>query len=81
MLPPQPDVSVVIPTHNRCGLVKEAIHSALMQSGVSLEVIVVDDGSTDDTRSNLRRYGNDILPVFQPNLGLEAARNATSTLS
>ncbi len=43
------DVSVVIPTHNRRQLVAQAVHSILRQEGVSLELVVVDDGSTDGT--------------------------------
>ncbi len=43
------DVTVVIPTHNRRQLVAQAIHSILRQQGVSLELVVVDDGSTDGT--------------------------------
>jgi glycosyltransferase involved in cell wall biosynthesis len=44
-----PDISVVIPTHNRSGLLTVTLRSALRQHGVDLEVMVVDDGSTDDT--------------------------------
>ena len=45
-----PSVSVVIPTYNRSKLLKEAIESVLKQSYSDLEIIVVDDGSVDDTR-------------------------------
>ena len=43
------DVTVVVPTHNRRQLVPHAIRSILHQEGVSLELVVVDDGSTDGT--------------------------------
>jgi len=46
-----PSVSVIIPTYNRCGLLKEAVESVLQQTYADLEVLVVDDGSSDDTRS------------------------------
>ena len=68
-------VSVIIPTFNRAQLVGEAVVSALGQEAVDFEVIVVDDGSTDDTRSVLAAFGAAIRPVFQPNRGVSAARN------
>lgn len=69
------DVSVVIATHNRAAQVKEAIDSVLAQSVPVREVLVVDDGSTDDTREQLRAYGDRIRPFFQPQAGASAARN------
>jgi glycosyltransferase involved in cell wall biosynthesis len=49
------DITVVVPTHNRRQLVPQAIHSILQQEGVSLELVVVDDGSTDGTGTWLDR--------------------------
>ena len=50
-----PLVTVVIPTYNRANVVGEAIDSALRQTVTNLEVVVVDDGSTDDTVEVVRR--------------------------
>ncbi|HWW62876.1 MAG TPA: glycosyltransferase [Thermoanaerobaculia bacterium] len=68
-------VSVVIPTYNRAATVGRAIDSVLAQ-GVACEIVVVDDGSTDDTASRLAAYGDRIRVVTQPNGGVAAARNA-----
>jgi glycosyltransferase involved in cell wall biosynthesis len=68
-------VSVVIPTYNYGRFVTEAVDSALAQTYPHREVIVVDDGSTDDTRQVLARYGDRVRYVFQTNQGLSAARN------
>jgi glycosyltransferase involved in cell wall biosynthesis len=70
-----PLVSVVIPTYNYGHYVGEAIDSALAQTYPAVEVIVVDDGSTDDTRERLAVYGDRIRSIHQANAGLSAARN------
>jgi glycosyltransferase involved in cell wall biosynthesis len=70
-----PDISVVIPNYNNAAYLQEAIDSALAQEGVSLEVIVVDDGSTDHSRSVIESYGNRIQCFYQKNAGASAARN------
>jgi glycosyltransferase involved in cell wall biosynthesis len=69
------DVSVVIATHNRAAQVKVAIDSVLAQTERALEVIVVDDGSVDNTRDVLLSYGDRIRPFFQSASGASAARN------
>ena len=68
-------VSVIIPTYNRAELVRETIDSALSQSYTDREIIVIDDGSTDDTEQRLQRYGKAITYIRQDNRGLNAARN------
>ncbi|MBI5761260.1 MAG: glycosyltransferase [Planctomycetales bacterium] len=70
-----PTVSVIIPTFNRAVLVTRAVESVLGQTLPADEVIVIDDGSTDDTRDVLTRFGNRIRYVFQENQGVSAARN------
>ncbi len=69
-------VSVVIPTYNRVQMVGEAVQSALDQSYPHVEVIVVDDGSTDGTEALLRReFGDRIRYLRQENSGRSRARN------
>jgi glycosyltransferase involved in cell wall biosynthesis len=68
-------ISAIIATHNRAGLVGQAIRSALGQTVRPAEIIVVDDGSSDSTPQVLSEYGNDIRILRQPNQGRSAARN------
>jgi glycosyltransferase involved in cell wall biosynthesis len=70
-----PAVSVIIPTYNRGWILKEAIDSVLDQDFTDFELIVVDDGSTDDTINHLEAYGFDIIVLQQNNQGVSAARN------
>ena len=70
-----PLVSVVIPTYNRADTVRRSIDSALQQSYRPIEIIVVDDGSTDATRDVLKEYGDRILFIHQENGGPSVARN------
>jgi glycosyltransferase involved in cell wall biosynthesis len=70
-----PTVSVIIPTFNRGWILREAIDSVLAQDHGDYELIVVDDGSTDDTRAILGAYGRQIIALRQPNRGVSAARN------
>jgi len=73
--PEPPFVSVIIPTYNRSWSLREAIDSVLAQDRCRFELIVVDDGSTDDTPEQLRSYGDRLTVVRQENRGVSAARN------
>jgi len=68
-------VSVIIPTYNSAQFVTQAVESVLAQTYGDVETIVVDDGSTDNTRSALARYGGNIRYIYQENGGPAAARN------
>lgn len=68
-----PLVSVIIPTYNRAEYLAGAIQSALDQTLQDLEIIVVDDGSTDDTPVMLERYRHRIRAIYQDHCGLIAA--------
>jgi GT2 family glycosyltransferase len=70
-----PLVSVVIPTYNRAGIISQTIDNVFQQTYRNFELIVVDDGSTDDTQATLRRYGDRIRVVTQANSGPAVARN------
>jgi glycosyltransferase involved in cell wall biosynthesis len=71
-----PTVSVVIPTYNRAHCVGEAIDSVLAQSYKDFELLVVDDGSNDDTQQVLDSYGSHLTVIRRPNGGASAARNS-----
>jgi glycosyltransferase involved in cell wall biosynthesis len=73
-----PDVSVIIPVYNQARFVAEALESALAQSLSPLDVIVVDDGSTDGTPEVLETFARDprVRLIRQENRGVAAARNA-----
>ncbi len=68
-------VSVVIPTFNRAWTLKKALDSALAQDYQGIEILVVDDGSTDNTPALLASYQERIHVLTQPNQGVSAARN------
>lgn len=70
-----PKVSVVIPTYNYAQYIKEAIDSVLAQTHKDCKIIVIDDGSTDDTRGVVSQCGPDVKYIYQKNQGLSAARN------
>ena len=70
-----PLVSIVIPTYNRFGLLRECIESALAQNYANFEVIVVDDGSTDETPQLCESFGSRIRYFRKPNGGAASALN------
>jgi glycosyltransferase involved in cell wall biosynthesis len=71
-----PNVSVIIPTYNRAHSVNKAIDSVLAQSFKDFEIVVVDDGSVDNTAAVLAKFGDRITVIRQQNSGVSAARNA-----
>jgi glycosyltransferase involved in cell wall biosynthesis len=73
---PEPRVSVIIPAYNAAWCVRRAIDSVLAQRYRDFELIVVDDGSQDDTASILAGYGDAIRVLKKSNGGLSSARNA-----
>jgi glycosyltransferase involved in cell wall biosynthesis len=68
-------VSVIIPTHNRARIVGRAIESALNQTYQSLQVVLADDGSSDDTQALAESFGPRVIYARQANAGVSAARN------
>lgn len=74
-------VSIIITNYNYARFVGEAIDSALSQKRQEVEVIVVDDGSTDDSRDVISNYGSNVAKVFQENCGQAGAFNAGFRLS
>jgi glycosyltransferase involved in cell wall biosynthesis len=69
------EVSVIIPTFNYADYVGDAIESVIAQSCAAKEIIVVDDGSTDDTRARVSSFGAKVKYVYQRNGGISSARN------
>lgn len=65
----------MIPAYNQAKFLKEAIQSVLLQSFHDYEIIVVDDGSTDETRFVANQFGSFVHYIYQANKGLGAARN------
>lgn len=70
-----PLISVIIPTRNRSAYLKQAIDSVCAQTYTNVEIIVVDDGSTDDTKNVVKAYGTRLKYFTQERKGASAARN------
>ncbi len=74
----RPDVSVIIPVYNTEGYIAECVDSVRAQTGVELQIICIDDGSTDTSGELLDRFAAEderIIVIHQPNAGLSGARN------
>ncbi|MGQ5708299.1 glycosyltransferase family 2 protein [Lactobacillus sp. PSON] len=72
------DISIIIPVYNREKYIKECIDSIMVSQTKNMEIIIVDDGSTDKTSEicdNLQRKSNNIKVIHQKNMGVAAARN------
>jgi glycosyltransferase involved in cell wall biosynthesis len=69
-------VSVIIPAYNAAATLKRAVSSALTQDHPALEIVVVDDGSTDETPAVISKLGSRVRALRQLNQGVSAARNA-----
>jgi glycosyltransferase involved in cell wall biosynthesis len=76
-----PYFSVLIPTYNRAEHVRQAVESLLAQTWGDYEVLVIDDGSTDDTQKTLAQFGSRIQVLRQANQGPEVARNTAAALA
>ena len=76
-----PLVSIIITNYNYGEFLPRAIESALQQTYPLKELIVVDDGSTDNSRQIINSYGNKLTPVFQENRGMVPATNVGFSLS
>jgi glycosyltransferase involved in cell wall biosynthesis len=70
-----PTVSVVIPTYNQPTLLLETLHSVFAQTYTDYEVVIINDGSTDDTLERLSPYADRVRVITQHNQGIGAARN------
>jgi len=72
----RPRVSIITSTYNRANLLAQAIRSALAQTFSNFEMVIVDDGSQDNSRRVVEGFGDPrIRYVYQPNAGLAAGRN------
>jgi len=70
-----PEVSVIIPSYNSAKFLTDAVGSVLSQSFQGFELLVIDDGSTDETGEVIKRYGRRVTYILQSNAGVAAARN------
>lgn len=71
----RPLVTILIPVFNRADLLAEAVESCLAQTWRPIEILVIDDGSTDDPAGALARYGDQVRLLRKPKGGVASARN------
>ena len=71
----RPLVTILVPVHDRAGPLIEAVQSCLDQSWQPIEILVIDDGSTDDPQSALLPFGAQVRLIRKPNGGVASARN------
>ena len=76
-----PIVSVIIPTYNAASTIEESINSVFNQSYSNIEIIVIDDGSTDNTEALLTQYSSRITYIKKENGGFASARNAGTKIA
>lgn len=76
-----PTVSVIIPNYDYAHFLRETIDSVLAQTYPKIEIVVVDDGSSDASKDILEGYGDQIQAIFQQNQGVSAARNNGAKMS
>ena len=74
-------VSIIIPSYNSGRFLRRSLESALAQTYKNIEIIVIDDGSTDDTAEIAQRFGNRVRYHHQENKGLSRARNTALNLA
>ena len=74
-------VSIVIPCYNAARYLVDTLESAFTQTYTPTEIIVIDDGSTDDSPALIRAHGNRVKSEFGPNRGAAAARNRGTALT
>ena len=77
----RPLCTIIIPTYNHGKYIERSIQCALDQTYPNVEIIIIDDGSTDDTRARLQQFGSRIVYHRKENAGLGAARNTGIELS
>jgi glycosyltransferase involved in cell wall biosynthesis len=78
---PDPRISIVIPTYNHQEYIGQAIQSVLEQTYQNYEIIVIDDGSQDNTREVVAKFGDRVRYIWQKNQGLSGARNTGIKIS
>ena len=70
-----PWIGVVIPAYNAAATLPRAVDSVLRQTCTDFEIVIVDDGSTEDLAASLAAYGDRVRLIRQQNSGAAAARN------